>query len=120
MLTIFEAVFAFVFVTFILSAIGLNVKYSLILGAISAATAPAATVVIIKELRARGSFIDYLYGIVAFDDAVCVILFSIIFSIVSPTLTVGVIGSSQTGLMYGIIFALKDLDLRNFAVIGVH
>ena len=40
----------------------------------------------IKELRARGSFIDYLYGVVAFDDAVCVILFSVIFSVVSPLL----------------------------------
>jgi Kef-type K+ transport system membrane component KefB len=108
-LTIFEAVFAFVFVTFVLTAIGLNIKYSLILGAISAATAPAATVVIIKELRARGPFIDYLYGIVAFDDAVCVILFSIIFSIISPLLTASGIGSSQTGLMYGILHAGKDL-----------
>lgn len=45
-------------------------SYALLLGAIAAATAPAATVVIVRELRARGEFVDYLgplisrYGIV--------------------------------------------------------
>lgn len=86
-LTIFEAVFAYIFVTSILFFIGLDYRIAFILGAISAATAPAATVIIIKELRARGEFVDYLYGVVAFDDAVCIILFSITFSIVSPMLT---------------------------------
>ena len=61
-------------------------SYALLLGAIAAATAPAATVVIVRELRARGEFIDYLFGVVAFDDAVSVLLFSIGFAAVTPLL----------------------------------
>jgi hypothetical protein len=88
----------------------MDLKYSLILGAISAATAPAATVVIIKELRARGTFVDYLYGVVAFDDAVCVILFGIIFSLVSPILT-SADAVVHAGFSFGLFHALKDLFL---------
>lgn len=86
-LTLFESVFAYITVTTILFLIGVDFRIAFILGSISAATAPAATVVIIKELRARGEFVDYLYGVVAFDDAVCVMLFSITFSFISPMLT---------------------------------
>jgi len=53
-------------------------SYALLLGAIASATAPAATVVIIQNLRARGDFVDTLYGVVALDDAGCVILFAIV------------------------------------------
>ncbi len=115
-LTLFEAIFAFISVTTILSVIGMDMKYSLLLGAISAATAPAATVIIIKELRARGTFIDYLYGVVAFDDAACVILFSIVFSIVSPMLigTGAAAAASHSGFLYGIFYALKDLFFSFF------
>ncbi|MCP5105141.1 MAG: hypothetical protein GY950_17260, partial [bacterium] len=78
-------------------------------------TAPAATVIIIKELRARGQFIDYLYGVVAFDDAVCVILFSIVFAIVSPMLIGAAVSAgaasaaSQAGFLYGFLHAATDL-----------
>ncbi|MCK4828240.1 cation:proton antiporter, partial [bacterium] len=86
LMTLFEATFAFIAVSTVLSLIGLKFQYALLLGAIAAATAPAATVIIVRELRARGQFIDYLYGIVAFDDAICVILFSVIFAVITPML----------------------------------
>ncbi|MDZ7725901.1 MAG: cation:proton antiporter [candidate division KSB1 bacterium] len=86
MLTLFESLFAFAAVTAAMLLLGFRYEIALILGSISAATAPAATVVIIKELRARGDFVDHLYGVVAFDDAVCVILFGIVFAAVSPQL----------------------------------
>jgi Kef-type K+ transport system membrane component KefB len=110
-LTLFEAMFAFIAVTFVLSVIGMDVRFSLILGAISAATAPAATVIIIKELRARGTFVDYLYGVVAFDDAVCVLLFSIVFSIVSPMFLAAGTAAGLGGFLYGLLHAAKDLVL---------
>lgn len=50
---------------------------SLIFGAIASATAPAATVMVIREYRARGSFTDTLLGVVAIDDAWCLIIFAI-------------------------------------------
>lgn len=51
---------------------------AIILGAISSATAPAATVAVIHEYKAKGPLTDTLMAIVALDDAVCVILFSIV------------------------------------------
>jgi len=86
LLTVFEALFAFAAVTGVLTLAGLEPALALLLGSISAATAPAATVVIVRELRARGPFIDHLYGVVAFDDAVSLILFGIVFALVTPML----------------------------------
>ncbi|MDZ7642476.1 MAG: cation:proton antiporter [Desulfurivibrio sp.] len=48
----------------------------LVLGAISAATAPAAVLAIIHELRAQGPLTTTLLGVVAIDDALTVLLFS--------------------------------------------
>ena len=84
-ITLFEAVLAALVVALALGLL-LPFSYALLLGAIAAATAPAATVVIVRELRARGEFIDYLFGVVAFDDAVSVLLFSIGFAAVTPFL----------------------------------
>jgi len=50
---------------------------SLLFGAIASATAPAATVMIIREFRARGVFTNTLLGVVALDDAWCLIIFSV-------------------------------------------
>jgi len=46
-------------------------------GAISSATAPAATMMVVREYKARGSFTDTLLGVVAIDDAWCLIIFAI-------------------------------------------
>jgi Kef-type K+ transport system membrane component KefB len=67
----------------------MSVPFALLLGAIATATAPAATVAVVQSLRARGPFIDYLYGIVALDDAGCVILFGVVFAFASQMLQVG-------------------------------
>lgn len=50
---------------------------ALLFGAISAATAPAATVMVVREYKARGSFTDILLGVVAIDDAWCLIIFAV-------------------------------------------
>ncbi len=50
---------------------------ALLLGAIAAATAPATTVALVRDLKARGSFIERLYSTVALEDAGCVLLFSV-------------------------------------------
>ena len=54
-ITVFEAIAAFVFVTFFLTIAGFGIFYALLLGTIASATAPAATVIIVRELRARES-----------------------------------------------------------------
>jgi NhaP-type Na+/H+ or K+/H+ antiporter len=49
---------------------------SLLFGAISAATAPAATVMVVREHKSKGTFTDTLLGVVAIDDAWCLIIFA--------------------------------------------
>lgn len=53
----------------------------LTLGAVATATAPAATLMVIKQYKARGPLTDILLPVVAFDDAIGLILFSISFAI---------------------------------------
>lgn len=58
-----------------------DIKYAvamgIILGAICAATAPAATTDVLVEYRTRGPLTTTVYGIVAMDDAVALILYTI-------------------------------------------
>lgn len=58
-----------------------NLPLILTLGAIATATAPAATLMVVKQYKARGPVTDILLPVVAFDDAVGLILFSISFSV---------------------------------------
>lgn len=61
-----------------LLAIGTSVPVALLFGGIATATAPAATVDVIREVRARGPVTDVTTGVVALDDAYAVILFSLL------------------------------------------
>ena len=54
---------------------------ALILGAIAAATAPAATLMVVRQYKAKGKLTDLLLPIVAIDDAVGLIVFSVSFGI---------------------------------------
>lgn len=58
-----------------------NLPLILTLGAIATATAPAATLMVVKQYKARGPVTDILLPVVAFDDAIGLILFSISFSV---------------------------------------
>lgn len=55
----------------------LDGDFCLLLGAIATATAPASTMVTIRQYHARGTFVNTLLQVVALDDAVCLIIFSI-------------------------------------------
>ncbi len=54
---------------------------ALLFGAISSATAPAATMMVVREYKAKGFFTDTLLGVVAIDDAWCLIIFALSFAI---------------------------------------
>lgn len=56
-------------------------ELALTLGAIASATAPAATLMVIKQYRAKGPLVDTLLPVVALDDAVALVLFSVLFQI---------------------------------------
>ena len=54
---------------------------AIILGAIASATAPAATLMVVKQYKAKGPVTDVLLPVVALDDAVGLILFAVSFGI---------------------------------------
>ena len=58
-----------------------SLELALTLSAIASATAPAATLMVIKQYRARGPLVDTLLPVVALDDAAALILFAILFQI---------------------------------------
>ena len=87
-ITLIQAFAALLFVDIALSVYCLctgslaeNLPLILTLGAVATATAPAATLMVIKQYKAKGPVTETLLPVVAFDDAVGLILFSISFSI---------------------------------------
>jgi Kef-type K+ transport system membrane component KefB len=106
-ITIFQLFFTFIIVAVCLNFFGLPIFQSLLLGAIASATAPAATVVIIRSLKAKGDFVDTLYGVVALDDAGCVLLFSCVFAFSASAMGVG--SGMENTLVHGILHAVKEI-----------
>lgn len=89
-----ESFFAVVFVTAALKLIGCTTTFSLVLGSIAAATAPAATIMVIKQYKARGPVTETLLSVVAIDDATALIMYSVSIAI-ATALSGGVTNTSQ-------------------------
>lgn len=112
-----EAVGAVFVVDIALVISGQNVPFSLCLGAIAAATAPAATLMVVKQYKAKGPVTETLLPVVALDDAAALMCFgisvavaktinggsdSIIGTILDPLYEIGV--ALLLGAVLGIIF----------------
>ncbi|MBQ7935409.1 MAG: cation:proton antiporter, partial [Clostridia bacterium] len=54
---------------------------AIVLGAIASATAPAATLMVVRQYKAKGPLTEILLPIVALDDAVGLVLFAVSFGI---------------------------------------
>ena len=76
-IAVLESLLAVVFVVAGLILAGFEVPFALVLGSIAAATAPAATIMVIKQYKARGPMTETLLSVVAIDDATALIFFSI-------------------------------------------
>ena len=80
-ITLFQALLAAILVDIVLVVVCLilhvNIAIAICLGAIATATAPAATLMVIHQYKARGALVDILLPVVAFDDAVGLIVFAI-------------------------------------------
>lgn len=81
-ITILESVLASILI-FCLTyfILGLDLAFSLVLAALASATAPASTVMTIRQTGAKGDFVDTLLQVVALDDVVGLILYSVAISI---------------------------------------
>ena len=72
------AVLVFLVCYFIL---GLSFAFSVVLGALATATAPASTIMTIRQTGARGNFVETLLQVVALDDVVGLVLYSVAISL---------------------------------------
>lgn len=81
-ITLLEALIASVFV-FVLTyfILDLDLAFSLVLSALASATAPASTVMTIRQTGAKGDFVDTLLQVVALDDVIGLILYSVAISV---------------------------------------
>ena len=59
----------------------LPLPVAIVLGAVASATAPAATLMVVRQYKAKGPLTDILLPIVALDDAVGLVLFAVSFGV---------------------------------------
>jgi Kef-type K+ transport system membrane component KefB len=93
----------------------------LVLGAVATATAPAATLMVVKQYKAKGPVTDVLMPVVALDDAVGLVVFAVSFGI-AKSITAGavdifsvlvdpileVVLSLGLGFVMGLLFTLCE------------
>ena len=65
----------------------LSVEATIVLGAIATATAPAATLMVVRQYKAKGKLTDMLLPVVALDDAVGLAVFAVSFGIATSMVT---------------------------------
>lgn len=119
-IAILEGLAATFLVTLALVLYGFDIKVALLLGAIASATAPAATIMVVKQFNAKGPVTETLLSVVALDDAVALIAFgfsmaivnslqnpnkaSLIMAIISPFIEI--IGSVMLGFLLGLLYTI--------------
>lgn len=118
-ITFLEAFGAFVFVTLtLLFVFRESLPYSFILGSIACATAPAATLMVVRQYKAKGPVVDTLIPVVALDDAICVMAFGIASSVGTAMLGGGALNFG-TAFFEPIKEILFSLALGGFAGAGM-
>jgi len=115
-ITIFEACLASVLVFVVCSFIlRLSTAFSVVLAALASATAPASTIMTIRQTKSKGDFVDTLLQVVALDDIAGLVLYSVAISIalasasgrpVSPSDITGPVFVNLGVLLLGGLFGL--------------
>lgn len=59
----------------------LSLSFSIVLAALASATAPASTMMTIRQTKSKGDFVDTLLQVVAYDDIVALLAYSVAISI---------------------------------------
>ena len=108
---IFQAVVATLLVDGVLIALhfafpeALPIEAAIVIGSIASATAPAATLMVVKQYKAKGPVTDTLLPVVALDDAVGLVLFAISFGIAKA------IGAGSVDIVSIIVEPLLEIIL---------
>ncbi len=112
-ITVLEALVASLFVFILLYLVlGLDLNFALVMSALASATAPASTLMTIRQTKAHGDFVDTLISVVALDDVVSLLAFSIAISVAMADVT-GQVGAGDVllPLLYNVILILIGAGL---------
>lgn len=101
----FEALVAVFLVQGVLIACGFDKAFSIVLGAIAAATAPAATIMVIKQYKAKGPVTETLLSVVAIDDAVALMAFGFSVTVANS------INGKSTGVLMSVLEPFIEIGL---------
>lgn len=81
-ITVLESLVASLLVLLVcVGPLGLELRFSVVLAALAAATAPASTMMTIRQTGSKGDFVDTLLQVVALDDVVGLVAYSVAISI---------------------------------------
>ncbi len=85
-----------------LFALGAEIVVVLLLASIASSTAPAVLLDVVKEMRAKGKFVNIMLGIVALDDAWGLLLFTFMLAVVGAI-------SGQGGMIDAIALGIGEI-----------
>lgn len=105
LITVCEGLTACIVTAVAIRLIGQPIGIALLLGAIATATAPAATVVVMREYRSAGPLTSTLLQVVALDDAVGLMTFALLGPIARADLT----GSAASSVLMTILAPLGGI-----------
>lgn len=109
-ITVMESLAAAILVTVgVHFLFGLDWMFCMMLGAIGSATAPASTLMTIRQYNAKGRFVELIIQVTAIDDAVAIIAFS---------LTAAIIQARSNSMSFDVHQFLLPL-LLNLASLGL-
>ena len=101
---------AFVFTVFML--MGQNIAFALVASPIASATAPAATLMVIAQYKAKGPVVNTLIPVVALDDAFCIMAFGI-----ANTVAINLLSGSDPSVVTMLLVPLWEILLS--LIIGI-
>ncbi len=117
-------------------ALGLDISLSIVLAALSAATAPASTMMTIRQTSARGVFVDTLLQVMAFDNVLGLAAYSVAISVAlavgAEVFSTGIVlmpiiknfATILIGALFGVLLKLflstkRSTDNRLIIAVGV-
>ena len=112
--TVFESLLASVAVFAVMYfGLGLELAFSIVIAALASATAPASTMMTIRQTNSKGDFVDTLLQVVALDDVVGLVAYSIAISIA--------VASLGSGSDVGVMNVIKPLGINTavFVIGGI-
>jgi len=105
-----ESFAAFIVVSIAVYLLTRDLPMAIVFGAVAPASAPAGTVAVIQEYKAKGSLTKALYAVVGFDDGLAILIFGFA-AAVAKTLLIHQAGETTGGFAAALAAPAKEIGL---------